>query len=280
MTDDTLLTVQGAEVPRIGFGTWQITGDAARESTRDALEIGYRLIDTARAYDNEADVGRGIAESGVDRSEIWITTKLWYEKLSPRHVRKQLEGSLSDLGTEYVDLLLIHWPNPKVDVAKPLGEMVKLRDQGKVRHLGVSNFPARELRAALDAAPLLTNQVEYHPYLDQSAMLELCRQHDMMLTAYSPLANGRLVDDPVVNEIANAHGVGVGQVAVRWLLDKPMVSVIPKAASAKNRRANLEAYGFELSDEERGRIDALARPDGRVIDPPWAPRWDEASTPP
>ena len=276
-TDDTTLHLQGAVIPRLGFGTWEITGADATEAVRDALDLGYRHIDTARAYGNEAEVGKGLASSPVDREDVFLTTKLWYEQLRADEVRDQLEDSLRKLDTDYVDLLLIHWPNPDVSLEETLTAMAELRDEGKVRHLGVSNFPTRELERALEIQPILADQVEFHAHLGQEPLLRLTRERDVMLTAYSPFARGDLLDDPTLNEIAGAHDKTTGQVALRWLLDHPNVSVIPKAGSRKNRQANLEVFDFELGDEERERIDALPK-DRRVIDPSWAPDWDEAST--
>jgi len=269
----TTLTVQGVEIPKLGFGTWEITGTAAIEAVSDALALGYRHIDTARAYGNEAEVGRGLADSGVERGDVFLTTKLWYTRLSPAQVRTQLEGSLRDLGTDYVDLLLIHWPNPDVALGQTLGAMAQLRDEGKVRHLGVSNFPCALMQEALQIAPIIADQVEYHPYLAQPELLALARERDLMLTAYSPLAHGRLLADPVLREIGATHAKSAGQVALRWLLDQPQVAAIPKASSHENRAANLAVFDFELSDRERGRIAALARGE-RTANPPWSPRWD------
>ena len=269
----TTLTVQDVEIPKLGFGTWEITGHDATEAVRDALELGYRHIDTARAYGNEAEVGRGLADSGVDRGDVFLTTKLWYSRLRPAEVREQLEGSLRDLATDYVDLLLIHWPNPAVALAQTLHAMSELCDEGKVRQLGVSNFPSALLREALEVAPVIADQVEYHPYLAQPELLALARERDLLLTAYSPFAHGRLLDDAVLRDVGDAHGKSAGQVVLRWLLDQPQVAAIPKASSHGNRAANLEVFDFELSDEERGRIAALAR-EGRTTNPSWAPRWD------
>ncbi len=272
MSDETL-TVQGAEVPRLGFGTWLVTGSDATDGVEDALELGYRHIDTARAYENEAEVGKGIANSPVDREQIWLTTKLWMQGLTPDKARTDAEDSLRNLQTDYVDLLLIHWPNAKMDLPAILDAMAQLKDEGKVRHLGLSNFPSGQLRDALDHQQLLTDQVEYHAMLGQPAVLEVCEERDLMLTAYSPFAHGRLLDEPTLTEIGEAHGKTAGQVALRWLLDQPRVSVIPKASSRKNREANLQVFDFTLSDDERARIDALPK-DRREIDPGFAPAWD------
>ena len=261
------------EMPPLGFGTWQITGRDATAAVEDALGLGYRHVDTARAYENEAEVGEGIARSGVARDEIWLTTKLWYERLRPDEVREQMEGSLRQLGTDYVDLLLIHWPNDDVPLAETLGAMAELRDAGKTRHIGVSNFTSAQVREAAATERIFTNQVEYHALLGQEKVLGACREHAVVLTAYSPFAHGKLLKDPVLTEIAEAHGATPAQVALRWLLDQRGVIAVPKAASRANREKNLGALELALTDEDRRRIDALPK-DRRVIDPPWAPQWD------
>jgi 2,5-diketo-D-gluconate reductase B len=274
-TQTTSLTARGVEIPKLGFGTWQLTGAKCESAVRDALEIGYRHIDTAPAYGNENRVGQGLHDCGRNRDEVFVTTKLWYTQLSEIGVHDQLEQSLRDLRTDYVDLLLIHWPSRDVPLAETLGAMVKARDDGRVRHLGVANFPSALMREALEHAPLICDQVEYHPYLGQPALLALARERDLMITAYSPLAQGAVLRDPVVARIAEAHGRSTGQVVLRWLLDQPRVAAIPKAASHEHRRANFDVFDFELSDEERGSIAGLHRGE-RTIDPSWAPDWDRA----
>ncbi|HEV2777000.1 MAG TPA: aldo/keto reductase [Solirubrobacteraceae bacterium] len=269
----TTLEVQGIEIPKLGLGTWQLSGDACVEAVRDAIELGYRHIDTARAYGNEAQVGQGLHDSGRNRGEIFLTTKLWYTELSAIGVHDQVEQSLRELRTEYIDLLLIHWPNRRVPVAETLAAMLDARDAGRVRHLGVANFPSAMLREALEHAPLVCNQIEYHPYLAQPQVLEVVRDHGLMATAYSPLAQGAVLHDPTLGEIAEAHDRTAAQVALRWLLDQPQVAAVPKASSREHRTANLDVVDFELTDEERGRIAGLHR-GYRTIDPPWAPDWD------
>ncbi len=267
------LTVQGVEIPKLGFGTWRLTGRECEVAVRDALELGYRHIDTARMYGNEAQVGQGLHDSGLNRDEVFVTTKLWREELDAAGVRGALEQSLRDLRTEYVDLLLIHWPNRSIPLADTLGAMREAQEAGRARQLGVANFPTSLLREALELAPLVCDQVEYHPYLAQPAVLELARERDLMVTAYSPLAQGAVLRDPVIKEIAEAHGKAAGQVVLRWLLDQPNVAAIPKAASHEHRASNLEVFDFELSYEERGAIAGLAH-DGRTIDPSFGPDWD------
>jgi 2,5-diketo-D-gluconate reductase B len=267
------IEVQGTRVPRLGFGTWQITGPAAEEAVRDALEIGYRQIDTARMYGNEAEVGAGLRGGGVDREEIFLTTKVWMDDFEPRRLKAAAEDSLRSLRTDYLDLLLLHWPNPDVPLAATLAAMDELREAGKIRRLGVSNFPAGMLAEALEHAPVFCDQVEYHPFLDQSRLLELARERDVLVTAYSPLAHGRIFDGPDLAAIGEAHGKTASQVALRWLLDQPLVSPIPKASSHERRVENFDVFDFELSDEERRRIDDLHK-DVRTANPAWAPDWE------
>jgi 2,5-diketo-D-gluconate reductase B len=268
-----MIEVQGTSVPRLGFGTWQIEGSEATDAVRDALEIGYRQIDTARAYENEAEVGEGIAQSGVDRGEIFLTTKIFPGDYEPEALKAAAEDSLRSLKTDYLDLLLLHWPDDSVPLERTLQAMVQLQEAGRIRHLGVSNFPAGLLAEAMAQAPVFCDQVEYHPFLGQDRLLELARANDVLVTAYSPLAHGRVPGDATLTEIGEAHGKTAGQVALRWLLDQPGVSPIPKASSHERRVENFEVFDFALSDEERERIDALPK-DDRQIDPDFGPDWE------
>lgn len=266
--------IQDVEVPALGLGTWMLEGRECREAVRDALEIGYRHLDTAQAYGNEEEVGRGLADSGVPREEIWLTTKLWLENLDFDRAVESARASLSRLGTEYVDLLLVHWPpTGEVAISEPLRAMCRLQEDGLVRHIGVSNFTPSLLDEALDEAEIFCEQVEYHPFLSQEQLLQACREWDLLLTAYSPLARGAVLEDGTLREIAESHGKGPAQVALRWLLQQEQVAPIPKAASPEHRRANFEVFDFELSLDEMEEIHALARGE-RIIDPEFAPRWD------
>ena len=263
------------DMPPLGLGTWQITGRDCVDAVEDALGLGYRHVDTARAYENEREVGDGLARSGVPRDDVWITTKLWREGLRPDDVRRQVETSLEQLRLDHVDLLLIHWPNDDVPLAETLGAMAEVRDEGKARNLGVSNFTSAQVREAAALERIHSNQVEYHAYLGQENVLAACREHGVTLTAYSPFAHGKLLSDDALVEIAEARGAAPAHVALRWLLDQPGVAAVPKAASHSNRVDNLAALELDpLSDDERARIDALPK-DRRVIDPGWAPDWDD-----
>jgi 2,5-diketo-D-gluconate reductase B len=272
--EDTVLTIQGTDIPRLGYGTWLVTGQDATDGVRDALEIGYRHIDTARAYENEAEVGEGIAASGVDRGDFWLTTKIWLDDYEPARLKRAAEDSLRQLRTDYLDLLLLHWPSADVPVEHSLEAMRELQEEGKIRHLGVSNFPVGMLARALAIAPLLADQVEYHPFLAQDALLALAREHDLTITAYSPLAHGKVVGHPELTAIGEQYGKSAGQVALRWLLDQPNVTTVPKASSHERRQENFEVFDFTLSDSDRERIADLPK-DVRTANPSWAPDWSD-----
>ena len=267
------LEIQGTTVPKLGFGTWQLEGPECQEAVEDALAIGYRHIDTARAYGNEAEVGRGIAAAGVPRNEFFLTTKIAREGYAPGDLHRAAEDSLKNLQVDCLDLLLLHWPNPDFPLEETLGALAGLRDEGLILHLGVSNFPAGMLREALSVAPIFADQVEFHPFLSQDALVELAAEKDFMVAAYSPLARGKVPRDETLRKIAEAQGRTAGQVALRWLLDTPQVCGLPKASSHERRVENFEVFDFELSDEDRAAIDALPKGE-RIVDPAWAPDWD------
>jgi 2,5-diketo-D-gluconate reductase B len=269
----TAIEVKDVRVPALGYGTWLVTGQDATEGVRDALEIGYRHIDTARAYENEREVGRGIADSGVQRGEIFLTTKVPHDEATAAEVERDAEQSLERLGVDQLDLLLLHWPSPDVPLEETIKALDKVREDGRTRNIGVSNFPAGLLRQAIGIAPVFCNQVEYHPFLDQSRLLELAGEHEILITAYSPLAHGKVPDDPTLRRIGDKYGKSAGQVALRWLLDQPGVSPIPKASSHERRRENFDVFDFSLDDEDRSEIDRLPN-DVRTANPPWAPNWD------
>lgn len=267
------MTIRGVELPRIGLGTWEVQGDECFEAVRDGLEIGYRHVDTAAAYGNEEEVGRAVAESGVDRGEVWLTTKVWMEDIEPGRLRRSAEDSLRKLRTDYVDLLLIHWPGAPEYFESSLETMTALREEGKIRELGVSNYPARLVQRAVDVAPVFANQVEMHPHFGQADMLRLADEHDLLIEAYAPIGTGQVLGDETLNEIAEAHGRSPAQVALRWNLYRDRVCVLPRSTDHDHRRQNLE-LDFELSEQERKRIDALSEPGRRMFDPDFAPDWD------
>jgi 2,5-diketo-D-gluconate reductase B len=266
----------GVEIPALGFGTWQVDGPGCVDMVRQAVEIGYRHIDTAAAYGNEAEVGRGLRDAGLPREDIFLTTKIWNDAHKAGDLQRAAEDSLRKLQLDYVDLLLIHWPVPAVPLEETITALNEVKRRGLARAIGVSNFPSAlvEKAAQVSEAPLATDQVEYHPYLSQKTLLGALRRHGMSLTAYSPLARGKLLDEPVLKTVAQAHGKSVGQAALRWLVQQDGVIAIPKTNSAERARQNLEIFDFELTPDEMAQISALARPNGRVIDPGFAPDWD------
>ena len=270
-----LTTRNGLDLPCIGLGTWPMTGDACTRAVHQALELGYRHIDTATAYANEAAVGQALRDSSVPREQIHLTTKVWWDRLEPKAMRQSLEDSLRALGTEQVDLFHIHWPAKDWDLARSIETLVALRDEGKARSIGVANFPLGLLRRVVEelGAPLSAIQVEYHVLLNQQPLLDYARQHDLLLTAYTPLARGRAAEQAVIREIARKHGVLPSQVALKWLLDQDGVAVIPKASSRENQLANLAALQVRLDDADRALIAGLPK-DQRVVSPDFAPDWN------
>jgi 2,5-diketo-D-gluconate reductase B len=270
----TLQLDDGLTVPRLGFGTFQLGGEDAYRSVRTALEVGYRHLDTAQGYDNEAEVGRAIADSGVARDDVFVTTKIKPSLAAPDDVRSSTRQSLADLGTDHVDLLLLHWPAEHVaPLEDTLAAMDELRTEGLARSIGVSNFPSAMLRRAYELAPIVTDQVEHHPFLAVDPIEHVLREHGGFLTAYSPLARGEVLDDPTLREIGQAHGVTPAQVTLRWMLQRPGVVTIPKSGTDGRIRANFDVFGFELGDDELEAITALDR-GHRLIDPDGAPDWD------
>lgn len=258
--------LKGAEVPEIGLGTWQITGDACRKAVEDALELGYRHIDTAQIYGNEEHVGTGIANSNVDRNDVWLTTKIWRTNFHPEDVISSFHESLEKLQTNYVDLLLIHWPSKKIDFKNTLEAMKQLKQEGKVKHIGVSNFTPEQLEEAQKHADILTNQVEYHPFLTQEDLLEKCRETDTMLTAYSPLARGDVIGNETLQKIGEKYSKSEAQVALRWLVQQENVCAIPKSSTFEHQKSNIEVFDFKLNKNEIREINGLARND-RKVDP-------------
>lgn len=271
------ITTQGVAMPRLGFGTFRMPGGGAQPVVESALALGYRHIDTAAMYENEAAVGAAIAASGVPRNELFITTKVWHDQLAPDALHRAFDTSLKKLGLEQIDLFLIHWPSKDMDLASTLEALTSLRERGLARAIGVCNFNLPLLHHAVEeiGAPIASVQVEYHPYLSQTALLDYLRRHGLPLTAYAPLAQGRVASDPVLASIGQKHGVGAAQIAIAWLLDQPDVAVIPKAAGPESQKANLAALDIRLDDEDRAAIAALPK-DQRFVRPTFAPEWDAA----
>ncbi len=250
------VSVQGEEVPALALGTWNLTDDECVRAVRWALELGYRHVDTAQDYGNEREVGHAIATSDVPREECFVTTKLWPSNYRYDDVLESTRASLDRLGTEYVDLLLMHWPHPFVPTEETLGAMADLVDEGLVRHVGVSNFSRSRLEEAreLSRKSILADQVQYHPHRDRSDLLEYCRREEVMLTAYSPLVHGGLIDDDRLAAIGSKYEKTAPQVALRWLVQQEMVATIPKAATRSHLVANIAIFDFSLTDEEMQQV--------------------------
>ena len=270
------ITTHGMHMAKLGLGTWKMYGADCTRSVLRALDMGYRHIDTAQMYDNEGAVGEALAHTSVPRGEIHVTTKVWHENLAPDAMRRAIEASLRLLRQDYVDLYLIHWPSPHMDLPAAIGALVRLQEEGLARHIGVSNFPVALLRRAIEevGAPIACDQVEYHIELGQEALLGYARPHGVALTAYCPLARGALGDHGELTAIAAKHGCTPPQVALKWLLDQDGVCAIPKAARAESQRANWEAQSLVLDDADRAVIAGLPK-DRRIVSPAaFAPVWD------
>lgn len=267
--------IQGVEVPEIGLGTFKLIGKECEQTVKQALRLGYRHIDTAQVYKNEKEIGLGIKHARIKREELFITTKVWMTNMAPDDVIKSTERSLQDLDIPYLDLLLIHWPNPEVDVEKTIEAMLSIRDQGKALNIGVSNFPMKHLKEVNDelAAPVFCNQVEYHALLGQFDLLDYAAENDLMVTAYSPLAQGEVLQNPLIKELAQKYEKTPAQIALRWLIEQEQVVVIPKSSSLEHLESNLDVYDFVLEDEDFYAIDELPK-DNRLVTPDFAPDWD------
>ena len=268
--------VKGVCVPALGLGTFGLRGAEGLRSVQLAIEIGYRHIDTAQRYENEEVIGEALRLSGVPREEIFLTTKIWHTDLAYGTVQRLADDSLRRLGTDYVDLFLVHWPNPDIPLEETLVAFAEVQAQAKARHIGVSNFPIWLLQKAMstiDGPDLFGDQVEYHPFLDQSRLLAFLKARQMLLTAYMPLAKGAVADHPVLKEIAETRGCSPQQIGLRWLVQQDGVAAIPRSRQEANLRANMAIFDFELSPSEMARIDQL-RGSQRLGHPTWAPKWD------
>lgn len=251
------VTVQGESVPAIGLGTWRLEGRECYRTVSAALDLGYRHVDTAEAYDNERQVGAAIEAAGVDREELFLTSKVFPRKATDyESTYESLEGCLRRLGTDYLDLVLIHWPNPLADLEGQLAALFDHRQAGRVRHVGVSNFSVRQLRKARELAdgPIFTDQVQFHPFKPQRRLLRYCQDEDVMLTAYSPLAHGGVVEDELLAEIGEQYGKTPVQVALRWAISHRNVCTIPKSTSRGHLEENLDVFDFSLTRAEMDRI--------------------------
>jgi 2,5-diketo-D-gluconate reductase B len=270
-----MITTNGLRMPRLGLGTGLLRNAAGQASMEMALSLGYRHLDTAELYTNEATVGAAIAASGVPRGDIHITTKVLQDNMAPEALRRSMDRSLAALKTDYVDLYLIHWAMPDMDLGQTLTEMMRLREAGRARAIGVSNFNVALLRQAVEVigAPIACNQIEYHVLLDQSAVLRYARSKSIAVIGYAPLARGRFFDLPEMQRIARKHSATPAQVGLKWLLDQDLVAAIPRAGRRESQQQNLDALRLALDDDDRATIARLPK-DQRVVNVDWAPQWD------
>ncbi len=265
---------KGFSIPIVGLGTWALRGRDCARLVEQAIRLGYRHIDTAQMYDNEAEVGEGVQASGL-RAEMMVTTKVQPTLLAPADLERSVKQSLAKLRLDVIDLLLIHWPNPRVPLAETLGAMAKMKREGYARQIGVSNFTVALLEEAnkLSSEPLVCNQVECHPFLDQDKVIAACRKAGMAVVAYSPIARGGAKGDKLLERIGKAHGKTAAQVCLRWLTQQGIV-VIPRTSKVERLEENLANVEFDLADTEMKEIAGLARRGGRIVDWSWSPKWD------
>jgi 2,5-diketo-D-gluconate reductase B len=265
----------GARIPAIGLGTWDLRERTCVRMVEHALRLGYRLIDTAEMYGNEREVGEGLRGSGIPRDQVFVTTKVSPEHLAPRALEHAAKESLARLKVSEVDLLLIHWPNPSIPLADTIGALCRMKREGCAKHIGVSNFTVDLIAEAVKLAtePLVTDQVEWHPFIDQTKVVEACRRHGLAVTAYSPMARGAVLADETLRRIGIQHGKTAGQVGLRYLVQRGAV-VIPRSSRPEGLAANFAIFDFELTPAEMADIARLAHPRGRLVDWSGAPDWD------
>jgi diketogulonate reductase-like aldo/keto reductase len=265
----------GAKIPAIGLGTWELRGRTCARLVEQAIKLGYRHIDTAQAYDNEREVGEGLRASGVKRDEVFVTTKVWTNHFAPHDLERSVKESLTKLHLSEVDLLLLHWPNPRVPLAETLGALARARQLGMTRHIGVSNFTVALIDEAVADCPepLACDQVEYHPYLDQTKVRDACARHGMAVVAYSPVAKGRVKNDRTLARIGQNHGKTAAQICLRWLVQQN-VAAIPRTSRIERLSENIDIFDFALSAEEMAVISRMGSAGGRLTDFGFAPKWD------
>src|SRR4030088_2795435 len=265
----------GAKIPAIGLGTWELRERTCARIVEQALRLGYRHIDTAQVYENESEIGEGLRASGVRREEVFVTTKVWTTHFAPNDLERSTKDSLAKLRLSEIDLLLLHWPNPQVPLSETLGALARVKQLGMVRHIGVSNFTVALIDEAVAACPepLACDQVEYHPYLDQTKVLEACARHGMALVAYSPVAKGRIKGDQTLTRIGPGPRESRAQVWLRWLVQQNL-SAIPRTARIERLSENIDIFDFSLSADEMHAISRMGSAKGRLTDFGFAPKWD------
>jgi 2,5-diketo-D-gluconate reductase B len=272
-----VVEAHGARIPLVGLGTWDLRGRTCARMVEEALRVGYRHVDTAELYDNEHEVGEGLRSSGVDREEVFVTTKVWPSHFAARELERAAKESLTRLKLAPVDLLLLHWPNPRIALRETIGALCKVKRAGLARHIGVSNFTVALIEEAVGLAdePLVCNQIEVHPFIDQSKVIATCARHGMAVVAYSPVARGGVKRDKVLAKIGAAHDKTAAQVALRFLVQQGIV-VIPRTSRVERLKENLAIFDFALSKAEMAEIARLAHRGGRIVDYAYSgsPEWD------
>jgi diketogulonate reductase-like aldo/keto reductase len=265
----------GARIPLVGLGTWELKGRTCQRIVTEALRLGYRHVDTASMYGNEADVGEGLRASGIARDEVFVTTKVWLDDLGAKDFERSVAQSLKRLKLPQVDLVLVHWPNPRIPLAETIGALAKANREGLTRHIGVSNFTIALVEEAvrLSPEPLVTNQIELHPFVEASKVIAACRRHGLAVTAYCPIARGNAAADTMLAAVGKAHGKTAAQVSLRYLVQQGIV-VIPRTSKVERLQENLAIFDFQLSGEEMKQIARLAHRGGRVVDWSASPQWD------
>jgi 2,5-diketo-D-gluconate reductase B len=265
----------GARIPVLGLGTMTLKESVCVEMVEAALHLGYRHLDTAQNYGNEREVGEGLRASGVPRGDVFLTTKVWFNRLAPGDLERSVDESLERLKLPWVDLLLIHWPNAQIPIADSIGALCKVKRDGRAKHIGVANYTAAMIEEATQAAsePLAALQIEAHPYLDQTKILAAARRLGLAVVGYCPLARGKVPADAVLQRIGRAYGKTPAQVSLRFLEQQRIVP-IPRTSKRERLAENLGSLEFKLTDTEMAEIAMLTRPGSRIVSPPQAPQWD------
>ena len=270
-----VIEAHGARIPALGFGTMTLKEGLCVELVEAALQLGYRHLDTAQMYGNEREAGQGLRGSGLKREDVFLTTKVWFNRLALGDFERSVDESLEKLGLPFVDLLMIHWPNTQIPLAESIASLCKVKKERLAKHIGVANFNIAmiEEAAALASEPIAVLQIEAHPYLDQTKVIAVARKHGMAVVGYCPLARGKVPADAALQKIGRAHGKTASQAALRFLEQQGIIP-IPRTSKRERLAENLGSLDFTLSAAEMAEIGKLQRPDGRIVSPPQAPPWD------